>query len=339
MIDFLKFEEQFINGKTENCYVFCGLEEQLIKEYIDKIVKKNISQDFISLNYSKFDGNNVDSETIINACETLPFMSEKKVVVVYRAGFLNEENKDSKKVFENINKYLNNISPNCILIMYYIFGNERDKVSKNVQKLDKKCNVVKVDRLKGAILAKKVKAIFDSKNANIGKVEIKLFCDLVDNDLNIISNEIDKLCAYTLEREITKEDICTMLPYKTDNDIFDLVDFLAQKKPDKAVEILNELIFKGEKIPLILFMIERQFKILFNLKLGMEMHKSKEQLSTEFRLNPYICEKMMVQCKKFTLEQIESCMELCVNTEKNLKTLSRNEKTEIEILIINTIRT
>lgn len=339
MIDFIKFETEFINNKTENCYVFCGLEEQLIKEYVDKIIKKNVSDDFISLNYSKFDGNNVDSETIINACETLPFMSEKKVVVIYRAGFLNEENKDSKKIFENMNKYLNNMSPSCILIMYYVFGNERDKISKNVLKLDKKCCVVKFDRLKGVMLSKKVKAMFDTRKAIIGKVEIKLFCDLVDNNLNIISNEIDKLCDYTLNREITKEDILAMLPYKTDNDIFNLVDFLAQKKAEKAIEILNELVFKGEKIPLILYMIERQFKILFNLKLGTEMHKSKDALSMEFRLNPYICEKMIVQCKKFTLEQIESCMELCVNSEKNIKTLSRNEKTEMEILIIKTMRT
>ena len=65
--------------------------------------------------------------------------------------------------------------------------------------------------------------------------------------------------------------------------------------PFSYCQILNELIFRGEKSTVVLSMIERQFKLIFLIKLGLEDGKSKESLSSELRLHPYICEKMIMQ--------------------------------------------
>lgn len=336
--DYMELESDIKKGKFHNCYVFCGVDEVLIKETLNIMINKIVDNTFKDLNYVQFDGLTVDMDNVINTCETIPFMSDKKAVVIYRANFLGEnEDKELNRKFEKIKKYIENPANHCILIMYYIFENDREKVSDKIRKIDKKAYVVKFDKLKGVALERKVASLFEAKGKNIGKIELKLFCDGLENNMNIIKNEVEKLCSYAYERDITKEDILKLLPPKTDNDIFNLVDNVSQKKIEKAMDILNELIFKGEKVPFILFMVERQFNILLQIKIGLEEGKNKDILAKELRLNPFICEKMITQSRKFTLKGLKEAINICLNTEKTLKSSSVNEKTEMELLILNTI--
>ena len=124
-----------------------------------------------------------------------------------------------------------------------MFLSDREKPSNKIKKLDKKACVIKVDKLKGELLQKKCKELFEASGAKIGKSELVLFCSQVDNNMDIILNEIAKLVSFAEGRDITKEDILAMMPQKSENDIFNLVDYLSQKNIKKALDILNELIY------------------------------------------------------------------------------------------------
>lgn len=337
MINFMELEGNIKAKKINKFYIFCGFNEQIIKQNIEGITKIFINEDFKDLNYAELDGNKVSSSEIINACETLPLMSDKKIVVVYRAEFLNDKKKGNNKNSEDIIKTLYDYSvpEHCVLIMYYIFDDDREKVSSKVRKFDKKAAVVEFTKLKGMALQKKVKEMFDEKQKDIGRSELSFFCSEVENNMDIIKNEIEKLCTYTEEKDITKEDILELLPRKNDSDIFNLVDYISQRKPEKALDVLDELLYRGEKPTYILSMIERQFKLMFNIKLGTEKGKKSEELSRELRLNPYICDKMLQQCKKYSINGIVKAEELCIKTESELKSQGSDERVKLELLIIN----
>ena len=372
MIDFIEFEQNIKKGKIDNCYVFCGLDEDIIKDSIKLIINKVVNKDFLDFNYMQFDGGTVDSETIINNCETLPFMSEKKVVVVYRASFLGEgktkksdkvskgseeniesenpseegENNESqviediklsKDTYKDISEYTKNLPNHCVLILYYIFNNKREKISGKIRKLDKKICIVSAGKPRRDSIEKKAKQLFEERGKDIDTACLKLFCREIENKLNIIANEVEKLCSYTMGRKITKEDIMIMLPAETDNDIFDFVDALGDKNVERAIDILNELTYKGQKIPVILRMVERQFSLLFKLRVGSENGKSKEALASEFKLHPYVCGKMIDQTRKFTLASLKKALELCLNAEEVLKSASINPMIEMELLIVSTV--
>jgi len=337
LIDVSTLNDKFKKNEYSNCYVFCGSDEQSIKETIKTIIDKNISKDFLDFNYVQLDGSTVDMNTIVNACETLPFMSDKKVIIIYRANFLKDKmDKGSEKLSKEVIDYIKTLPKECILIMYYIFENDREKESYKLKKINNTACVVKFLKLKGAMLQKKVEEIFRKKGKGIAKTELSLFCSNVENNMDIIENEVEKLYCYTYGREITAKDITELTSLKSDNDIFNLVDYISEKKPQKSIDILNELVFKGESITTILRMIQRQFKLIFDIKLEAERGKRKEELAKELRLHPYICEKMMVQSKKFTIDQLKNSMELCLNTEKLLKSSTVNSKMEMELLIIRT---
>ena len=83
----------------------------------------------------------------------------------------------------------------------YVFS-DREKPSNKIKKLDKKACVIKVDKLKGESLQKICKSMFDGAGAIIGKSELVLFCSQVDNNMNIILNEVEKLVSYANGRRI-----------------------------------------------------------------------------------------------------------------------------------------
>lgn len=339
MIDNELFEDSIKKGRIEKCYVFCGVDEKLLKDNVNIVIDKVLGNGLMDLNFTKFDGNKVDINEVYNACETMPFMSEKKIVLIYRAVFLGDkEDRENKRRFDELYKYIDNLPEHCVLIMYYVFEDEREKPGASLKKIDKKSCVIKTDKLKGDKFYKKVQELFDHRGRDIGRVELKFFCDNVDNNMDIIINEVNKLINYCEGRMIKREDILRLLPRKSDSDIFDLVDFLSQKRPEKAIEILNELIFRGENLMGILFMIERQIKLLLSIKVGIEEGKRKEDIIKELKLHPYIGEKLITQSKKFSLIQLKKCMELCLITEKNLKSSQTEKKTEMELLIVSTVR-
>ena len=58
---------------------------------------------------------------------SMPFMSEKKLVVVYRANFLKEKTDSTgTSIFNELKAYLKDIPAHTILIMYYILGDKQD---------------------------------------------------------------------------------------------------------------------------------------------------------------------------------------------------------------------
>ncbi|WP_411683057.1 DNA polymerase III subunit delta [Clostridium thailandense] len=345
MIDIVTFQENIKKNIISNCYVFCGNDEQTIKDSIISLVSKFVDKEFIDLNYMQFDGNSLENfEPVINACQTLPFMSDKKVVLVYRASFIEDDKGDNGKIsgdkdFNKISEYIGEVPSHCILILYDVFKGKRDKPGKRINKLSKNACVVKADKLRGQQLENKIKSLFDVRNKQIGRIELKAFCSLMDeNNLSVIENEVEKLCCFTNEQEITKEDIKELFLKSNDDDIFDLVNPISNKRLNESLEVLNELIYRGEKINYILSMIERQFNLLFKVKIGIEARKSKTDIMKEINTrSDYAYDMFVSQSKKFTLKQLHRAIELCIKAEQKMKSSSVDEKTELELLIINSI--
>ncbi|WP_446898732.1 DNA polymerase III subunit delta [Clostridium sp. LBM24168] len=347
MIDASTFQQNIRKEDLKKCYVFCGLDEKIIGECIKSIIDRAVNPSFLELNYIKFDGNSLESfSPVINACQTLPFMSNKKVVLVYRAYFINDNSKNKGKLsgekeFKNICEYLNKIPEHCILILYDIFGSKRDKVGRKMYKIDKQSKdicTVKVDKLKGRRLENKVEKLFNDRKKDINKVELRIFCSLMqDSNFSIIENEVEKLCNYTYGRDISKDDIKELFVKDSDEDIFDLVNSIANKRVKEALSILDELIYKGIKINYILTMVERQFGILLKIKIALNNKIQKKDIMSMFGIrSDYAYSIMVNQSKKFTLKQLKRAVEFCMDAEQRMKNLPVNEKTEMELLIINT---
>lgn len=338
MIDLEALESNIKKNNLKNVYIFTGLDELLIKEGIDNIINSSLDESFRELNLIKLDGLTVEFSNIRDNCETMPFMSDKKVVLVYRADFLKDKTDASgKALYNDIKSYIKDVPDHCVLIMYYLLNDKRDRAEKNskLKTLGNSAEIVKADKLRGEKLYKKVKEIFDEKHTDIGRVELRYFCELVDNNFTVIEREVEKLSSYCNGKNITKEDIVKLLPKREDEDVFDLVEFLSIKKPEKAIDLMNELIMKGEAITKILSLVENQMNMLLKVKILIDEKKSKDQIAKEIGRPSFVAEKLINQSRKFSYGAIQFAMKRCVETEKILKSSSNDKKMEMELLFLD----
>ena len=339
MITIDVLESEIKKNSIANGYVFCGLDEELIKSSIDPIIKKVVDKDFLDLNFIKIDGLTSTFDEIENACETLPFFGDKKVVLVYRANFLKDKpDKEGAKTYTEILKYIKDLPQHTILIMYYLFNDKRDtpKKNKKLSTLDKYVKVVHCDKLKKDKYYKKIEDIFKENGRTIGKVQLKYFADKVQNNFDIIKREIDKLDCYALGRELTKEDIDKLIPNKSEDDIFDLVEYISLRKVEKAIDLLDELLFKADQHMLIISSIGNHFKRLYEIKIYLLKGKKLEFFISKYRLPQFVCEKLMNQASKFSLKQLNQLIKVCVNTEIKLKSSTTDKQMEMELMLFKT---
>lgn len=341
MIKLLDLEKQLKDNILKSSYVLAGTDEALMKDIIDNVTNKVLPKDLRDLNYIKLDGVKITYDDMVNACETLPFMSDKKVVVIYRANFFKNQKDFSEAELKKVLDYFKNTPSHILLISYVLLEDKRDKPLKykNILAIDKTSTVVFIDKQKEDRLIKEANDIFQSYNKEIGKVELKYFISRVEKNLDIIKSEVEKLVSYTEGRDIKRVDIETLLPHKSDEDIFDLIDYISEKRPEKAIALMNELVFKGENLNKVLTLIEGQFKRLYEIKFQVEKNTNPQVIAGNLKLHPFVVEKLIKQGRRFTFKQLEECMRLCVNTEKRMKSLSTNILTEMEFLLISTVRT
>ena len=333
-------EKDIKSKKINNSYIFCGADEELIKEGVNTISKAIVEKGFEELNYIKFDGLTATFQDIMNACETMPFMGDKKFVLVYRANFLKDKaDSAATKTYNELKDYLKDMPPYTVLVMYYLLNDKRDtpKKNKKLMGLDKLTTIVHFEKLKRDKFQKKVEDLFKDNGKEIGKIELRFFCERVQNNFNIIKREVDKIISYTDGREIKKSDIEKLIASSSEDDIFDLVDLISQRKIEKAIDLMNELLFKADQHMLIITSIENQFKKLYEIKVGIKAGKKVDSFVSEFRVPAFVCEKLMNLSSKFSFKQLEELIKLCIETEGRLKSSSVDKTMELEIMLLNTL--
>lgn len=340
MINYELYENDIEMGNIKSGYVFCGLDEELIKDGIDIIIKKEITDDFKELNLISIDGMNTTFDDILNACETMPFMGERKVVLIYRANFLQEKcDSTGTQIYNQIKKYISDMPPYTILIMYYLCRDKRDKPNKNkkLTSIEKFFPVVFCDKLKRDKYIKKISDIFKEKEKEIGRTELAYFCDKVQNNFDIIKREIDKLISYSEGRDIKKNDIDILISSSNEEDIFDLVELIASRKIDKAIDIMKGILYKSDQHMLIVSAVEKHFARLYEIKIGLSQGKRVQNFMSEYRLPQFVCEKLMTQSKRFTEKQLCGLVKLCVTSETRMKGSGIDKNMEMEFMLINTL--
>ncbi|MBO3337805.1 DNA polymerase III subunit delta [Clostridium perfringens] len=347
MIDLDGLYENLKKGKIEKSYILVGLDELLIKEGIENIIDNVLDEGFKDLNLIRLDGNNLNFDDFMNACETLPFMSDKKVVVLNRTNiFRDKQDKETEKLYKQCVEYFQNTPEHCVLIAYTTLKDKRDRVNRlsKLKKLEKSSCIVSVEKLKGAKLQQKVGRIFQRYNKNIGKIELKYFCDSVENNFDVIEREVDKIVNYVGEREITRKDIDLLLPPRYEDDIFDLVELISIKRAKQAIDLMDELIGRGQDPIFILSQIREQFQKLHRVKIRLSEKYRIDEIKKDFleasrvNLPDFVIEKFINQSKKFSNKQLSKCINLCLYTEKKLKSNSNlNKKTELELMIVSTV--
>lgn len=340
--------QELIDSINENilktAYLFYGEEHYLMDYALKSIVDKYVNKNLETLNYQVLEGKNVQFEDIYNACETLPFMSKKKIVVVNDLGVFNRKKKGEGDEFQKKDDELKNYIESLDDYVTIIFIEKEGNVNKGksiVKSIGNIGHVVEFKKLRGKKLNEWIKSKFKEYGKNISYYSIKYFIEYSfyfskdsNKTLYDLENEIAKLSNFVGNKvEISQYDIENVMAKSLETNIFSLLDSIGFKNINNAMRIFNEMIASNEHPLLILHMIVRQIRLLKHYMILIDSGYIGKDVQSNLKIGNYEYKKITSQSKNFNKAQLDNFLNQCLRCDKLIKTGSMDSKLAIEMLL------
>lgn len=319
-----RIDEDIKSGQLNHIYLLYGEEAYLRKQYKERL-KKALSPEDDSMNYSYFEGKEVTFGEIIDLAETMPFLSDKRAIVIENSSFFKGEG-------EKIAEYLNAVPDTT----YFVFVEESvDKRSKLYKSIAKNGCVVELNGLSEDKIVTWILGILKRDSKKITQNTMEYLLSKIGTDMENIRSELEKLICYCYDREvITKEDIDAVCTTQISNQIFEMLDAMANKRQKTALQLYYNLLALKEPPMRILYLIGRQFNLLLQARLLKQKGFGDRTIAEKIGVPPFAATKYLNQAGKFRLEDLKKAVEECVEADWAVKSGNRNDRLSVELLII-----
>lgn len=310
------------NGTFRPAYLLYGEERYLKTSYKNRIKEAVIGDD--TMNFACFEGKGLDLDEVIRLADTMPFFAERRLIIIENSGLF-------KSAADKLVEYLPQM-PDTVCLLFV--ESEVDKRSRLFKKIREIGYAAEMTRQDAAQLAGWAGAMLKKEGKKITGKTMDLFLGMVGDDMENIRMELAKLVSYTLGRDIiTDDDVLAVCTVRVTNKIFDMVAAIVGRRPERAMDLYEDLLSLKEPPMRILFLIARQFNQLLQVKELMKKGLDKKAIAARLKLPPFVAGKIMPQARQFSDEQILSYVKLCVDTEEAVKQGRLQDRLAVELLI------
>jgi DNA polymerase III delta subunit len=193
-------DDDIRSGNFKQIYLLYGTEAYLKKQYKDKLKNAMAAPDD-NMNFTTFEGKNINPKEVIDLAETLPFFADRRVILIEDSGFF-------KSSCEDLAEYLTQVAP----ATHFIFVEEEvDKRSKMYKTVKNNGKIVEFSAQSEELLTRWILTRLkkEGKNDQLGKIKtelgwsIRVFNKNIDRLKNFTKNE--RLVLFNEKVEIAKK--------------------------------------------------------------------------------------------------------------------------------------
>jgi len=188
----------------------------------------------------------------------------------------------------------------------------------------------------GAGLTSWIKKRAQGNGVKISDEAVSLLADFIGNQLRLLASELDKLATYVGAGGTIEASHVRLLSAEVQaSRVFDLTDALAQRNRTQALNLLHELLADGQHPLALLPAITSQVR---NLLLVKEMAASglrAGQIAPAIGVAPFVVEKAMRNIGKFSSAQLEKTYHRLLETDAALKRSRLTPEMALDLLVVN----
>ena len=251
-----KILQDIKNKDFSQIYLLHGQEAYLRKQYRDKM-KESLIDDGDTMNNHYYEGKDTKIEEIVDLAETLPFFAARRVIIIENSGWF-------QKGGDKMAEYL----PQLPETSYIVFVETQiDKRSKLYKAVKSKGRIAEFEHQDEQTLKRWILGMLKKEGKNITATDLQFLLERTGTEMAHIKTEMEKLLCYTMGKaEITGEDIEEICTKRVQNQIFDMINAIADKNQKKALDLYYDLLTLKEPPMRILALIGRQFNFLLQVK-------------------------------------------------------------------------
>lgn len=316
-MDRKELTQQINQGLVGGVYLFEGVEENIKRAALTQLRKALLPEGLEQLNEATLDA--PASDALIAACETLPFLSDKRLVVVQdHPAFAKSEAE------EKLLNYLPKLAPTCVLI--FMVRGKADARKKLYKTIAKCGHVVSFTQLTDQELNDWIVRRFQSQNKLCAYPTAALLAFTVGSDTQLLSTEIDKLCALCGKRSgVTDEDVHTLATRSIECTVFQMIDAVISGQEAKAFSLMRDMLTRGEERLGILAMLLRQYRMLQHVKIMQYDKKTPSQIASLLGVKSFAADQYLRQARGLSGSVVKNSVAICLDTEYQVKSGKMNQ--------------
>ncbi len=284
-------------------------------------------------NTTVFEGRSYKLSDVMGAAQVVPFMADRRVVIVY--GALERMQKRDKSLgdeWRNLAESLSGLPATTELVFVESISLRDNGLA--LKSVGPSARVQEFRKKRRGELEMWIRDRFVHHDASSTRDAVARIAWLAGSDIRLLDQEIKKLALYAGDREVTHEDVDLMVPDAREANIFAAVDAVLERRPAVAMKLLYSLLSGGSSVQSILSMLARQVRLLI---LTIELRQQgvqQDELGKRIGLtNQYALDKTMRQSANFGTDHLANILRRLLAADLAIKQGQMDERLAVEILV------
>ncbi len=329
-------------------YILSGQDDFSLNQSLEEIKKDIGAPAVLAASTTTLDGKQVTVDQLRAICETMPFLAERRLVII--KGLLERfepkrESRRQRKItrltnqqgeYKSLSAYMNKIPDSTILILI------EGRITNNnplFRELANKAMVKSFPLLRDAQLRQWIQKRVREEGGSISPQAVDLLTKLVGGNLWIMASEINKLVLFTSGRRIEAEDVKTVVSYTQQDNVFAMVDAIIEFKAELAEQLLQQLLQRGAAPAYLLFMLSRQLHRI--VRAGDLSKKGRPKIEIQSKLgltSEFALRKTLEQASRYSLPRLREVYRQLLEADLSIKTGKYDGELALDILVAELCR-
>lgn len=325
------------------------------------------------LNTVYLDGRRVSLAELRNASDTLPFLAERRLVVV--EGLLKrlaasprkpgvaqdletaaEVAQDAEMVpaaprgqTEALLAYLRQVPASTELVLVEDEIIQSGPVLRQLLELQRegRARIIACQNPKKSDLPAWIRARAQKHRVTLDAAAVAELAEFVGDDLRQLDQELIKLANYMAassgraggQRIVTRDDVRRLVPATRAANVFELVDALGQGNAAAAARLLQHALDRdGEPSLRLLVMIARQYRLLIQAKALQAQGLKPADIARELSIPDWTAPRLLAQAARHSFERLTMALERILAADEGIKTGKVGEREAMDILLAELLK-
>ncbi len=264
------------NRTFSHLYVLCG-DEVYLRDQFKNNLKNALMPQNPSMNFTCYAGKKVNPKEICQMADTMPFLSGHRLILL-------EDTEFFKKAPDMMVELIGSIPDTA----YLVFCEETvDKRSKMYKAAAKNGYVGEFTTPDDAMLRRWIAQSAKRGSHQISGADAQFLINWCGSDMFRLHNEMEKLISYCPQgAAITDKEIREVCSRQLKDTIFQLTSAIALKRRKEAFDAYKDLIGLETKPGQILYMLRREFRLLWQTKALSHLGSDEREIARKARIHP-----------------------------------------------------
>lgn len=313
------------------CSLLIGQDDWSKNQYIKKVKNEVLGSTTNLMNYYEAKDKGVFIEQLQDVVDTLPLFAERKLIYIKDTGYFKTGKKDESEKFRLL---LTNL-PDYIVML--IDEKEVDKKLKVYKEIKENHKIIEFNYIGEEQVVKWLEAKSKESGVKVDKMTLVYFVQHMPEDMHMILEEWQKIINYAEDQPITKDIIDKICVFPLETRVFELIKKIANHQNDEALKIYQDMVQSKESPFVILTLIARQFRIMYQIKyLGIQGYDARN-IASQMKMPFFAVREAIEQVRHYSFKQIETLMNRALETDRSIKTGQMELTQGVELLIIEAL--